>query len=313
MRLLDQIRKISNARASLLEQLTNELYQLITDAGYNLYRDIIRQYLMRELSITEDGKLKNLAGNYSSVSRIDPIFNRVFQKETREKVIKHIMRGTESINRINTRYFNLFDAEAVKDLASAIEKKILLNYGIDTIGKFKGEGILNDVFTSNEPLNKIKNLIHQAIASESAILDLEGSLKSSIIDDDILRRYMDNTQITNVYDRYDRQTTREYSTAMGLDYAIYQGGIIKDSREFCEVRNGLVFTREEIQKFGTSADTYGGYTNKSTGDFKGKFKPSTKVYDPETDLGGYNCRHHLGWITYELAVQLRPDLRKAAA
>jgi len=262
--------------------------------------------------MTEDGKLKNSVGNYATTSELDKIYGRVFQRDAREKIIKQILSGTQQVNRINSRYFQLFDAWAVRDLASAIEKKILANYGITEGGKFKGEGILNDVFTSTEPLNKIKNLIHQAIASESALMDLEGSLKSSIIDEGLLNKYMDNTQITNVHDRYDRQTTREYSSALGLDYAIYQGGTIKDSRDFCIERNGKVFTREEIQLFGTPQDKFGGYTNKSAGEFKGKFKPSTKVYDPETDLGGYNCRHHLGWITYELAVQLRPELKKAA-
>lgn len=312
MTLIEQVRKLGNARAALLNQLTRELYQLINDTSTELYQDIIRRYLLKELALTEDGKLKNTVGNYASTAQLDKIFNKTFQRDAREKIIKQIISGSQQVNRINSRYFGLFDAEAVQDLSSAIEKKILANYGITPGGKFIGEGVLNDVFTSTEPLNKIKNLIHGAIASEAAIMDLEGSLKSSIIDEGLLTRYLDNTQITNVHDRYDRQTTREYSTALGLDYAIYQGGIIDDSRDFCVERNGKVFTREEIQLFGTSQDTYGGYTNKSAGEFKGKFKPSTKVYDPETDLGGYNCRHHLGWITYELAVQLRPDLKKAA-
>lgn len=312
MTLLEQQRKLSKARAALLEQLTNELYQIIADTSTNLYQDIIRQYLMKELAFTEDGKLKNTVGNYATTAAIDKIFNKVFQRDAREKIIKQILSGTQQINRINSRYFQLFDADAVSKLAAAIEKKVLGNYGITEGGKFRGAGILNDVFTSTEPLNKIKNLIHQAIASEAVIMDLEGSLKSSLVDEGLLNRYLDNTQITNIHDRYDRQTTREYSTALGLDYAIYQGGQIRDSRDFCIERNGKVFTREEILLFGTPQDKYGGYTNKSAGEFKGKFKPSTKVYDPETDLGGYNCRHHLGWITYELAVQLRPDLKRAA-
>lgn len=309
---IEQIRRFSRLRSNLLDKLTNELFQLIADAQNELYREIIREFLTRELSFTEEGKIRNLVGNYASTHSLDKIFARTIVKGTGKQLITQVTTGTDLINRINLKYFKLFDKRAVEQLSKEIEGRVLRNFGITESGKVAPESFLNNVLQSTEPINKVKNLIHQAIATESLITDLEGSLKTSIIDEGLLRRYMDSTQVTNIYDKYDRQTTREYGMALGLDYAIYQGGTIEDSRDFCIERNGKVFTRDEIKAFGTPADKFGGYTNKSAGEFKGKFKPSTKVYDPETDLGGYNCRHHLDWITYELAVILRPELKKAA-
>src|SRR5690606_21753943 len=74
----------------------------------------------------------------------------------------------------------------------------------------------------------------------------------------------------------DRETNSNFATDLQLNHAIYQGGLIKTSRDFCEERNNKVFTRDEILKFGTSQDEFGGYTNKSAGEFQGK----PKVYNP---------------------------------
>ena len=59
-------------------------------------------------------------------------------------------------------------------------------------------------------------------------------------------------------------------------------------------------------KFGTSADEFGGYTDKSKGEFEGKSDP----YDPINDLGGIGCRHFWSWISDELAFHLRPELEE---
>ena len=68
-------------------------------------------------------------------------------------------------------------------------------------------------------------------------------------------------------------------------------------------RHGKLFSREEIEKFGTPQDQYGGYTNKSEGEFQGKTDP----YNPFIDMGGYNCRHQYRWISEDLAKNIEPE------
>jgi hypothetical protein len=91
---------------------------------------------------------------------------------------------------------------------------------------------------------------------------------------------------------------------LGLSAALYQGGLIDSSRPFCVARNGRVFLDSEIAKFGTSADAYGGYSNKSAGQFNGKPSP----YDPYTMCGGYSCRHHWHYVPAVVALRMRADL-----
>ena len=92
------------------------------------------------------------------------------------------------------------------------------------------------------------------------------------------------------FSNFDRGISNQYAVELGLDYAIYQGGLMGTSRPFCEARNNKIFSRKEILKWANV-------------DFQGK----PKVYDPIVDLGGYRCRHTLDWISEELARKIAPE------
>ncbi len=78
-----------------------------------------------------------------------------------------------------------------------------------------------------------------------------------------------------------------------MDYAIYEGGLIKTSRPFCKKHEGNVYTRDEIAAF----------------DPKEAIPPN---YNPFVDMGGYGCRHYYSWVPRAVAIMLRPDLKEAA-
>src|SRR6185503_1627191 len=133
---------------------------------------------------------------------------------------------------------------------------------------------------------------------------IEGTATSSGALDNHFRTYVYDT-----YSQFDRESSNQFSLQLDINYAVYAGGLVDASRPFCIARNGKVFTRTEIQAFGTPRDKFGGYSNKSKGEFAGK----NKGYIPERDMGGHNCGHTYDWITYELAKRLRPDIPKYKA
>ena len=106
------------------------------------------------------------------------------------------------------------------------------------------------------------------------------------------------------FSRNDRALQTISGERLGLTASLYQGGLIASSRAFCKVRNGKVFLSSEVAKFGTKEDAYGGYTNKSLGEFSGKTDP----YNAETDLGGHGCRHTRHFIPNSIARSMRADL-----
>lgn len=112
----------------------------------------------------------------------------------------------------------------------------------------------------------------------------------------------------DTYNDADRTLQHLAADTLNLSAYLYQGGLIASSRPFCKVRNGKVFLRSEIKKFGTPADAFGGYSNKATGDFNGKPDP----YDPQVQAGGYQCRHTYHAIPNLVAMRMRPELAEDA-
>ena len=97
-------------------------------------------------------------------------------------------------------------------------------------------------------------------------------------------------QVTyDLYQRFDRTANLIYANRLKLDNAVYSGTLIQTSRPFCIARIGKVFNRQEIEGWKEI-------------DFAGK----PLIYDPFVDCGGHNCRHHLSWITDEMAQILKP-------
>ena len=116
-----------------------------------------------------------------------------------------------------------------------------------------------------------------------------------------------NTVAYDTYQQADRVAQQAFAEGLNMSAFLYLGGTIQTTRLFCRVRDGKVFLRSEIDKFGTSTDTYGGYENKAIGYFSGKPK---SAYAPFTDAGGYSCRHHFSAISDREALRRRADLQK---
>lgn len=129
--------------------------------------------------------------------------------------------------------------------------------------------------------------------------DIRGAIEDEVLGTETKLGIVDNynfvkVRVQDVFSEYDRRLSNQYANQLGLNYFIYQGGEIKTTRPFCDQLNAKVFTREEGVEI-------------SQQDWEGK-KPNNNFF---TDCGGYNCRHYLDWISYELAVQLRPDIKKS--
>lgn len=92
----------------------------------------------------------------------------------------------------------------------------------------------------------------------------------------------------HIYSSYQRDAANESRKKLGLRYAVYEGGTIKKTRDFCREKDGKIFEDKEIALWVSQ-------------DWKGKSTP----YNPFIHLGGYNCRHRLNWVSDSTAEFLR--------
>jgi hypothetical protein len=156
----------------------------------------------------------------------------------------------------------------------------------------------------------------KAVTSNMNLKDYTKALKEMIVGSEEYKGGLERQFARYAYDLY-QQYDAAYNLTLGneldFNYFIYQGGLIEDSRDFCAAHNNKVWNREEALKWPqwTPADGEypAGYEVKQKDIYAVPSYLAYPGYDPIIDRGGYNCRHALGWISEDIAFDMRPDLK----
>jgi hypothetical protein len=113
----------------------------------------------------------------------------------------------------------------------------------------------------------------------------------------------------DLYQQYDAAYNLTLGNEFGFNYFIYQGGLVEDSRDFCAAHNNKVWSKEEAEKWSEWTPAEGiypeGYEVKAKNIYEVPSYMNYIGYDPLIDRGGFNCRHSLGWIADDIAVDMR--------
>lgn len=272
---------------------------------------MLLDYLTEGLSPDKDGLIKSTSSNYRSIRKLDAV-KRAFQRDFAIPFLTKIAKRLFGrLHDANTKYFaDVASKTQVQRASRASKDKMREVFGFKTKKLVPG-GTLDRISGMDDIWDKIRRDALNAVASRLPLSDFMNRIKQYTTGDkkrdgEVVRYF--NRVTGDIYNQYERAQSMDMADQLGLAFGIYQGGLIKTSRPFCEHRNNKVFSKEEILKFGTRFDVFGGYTDKSRGEFQGK----NANYNPLRDLGGYNCRHRIDWISAQVAYRLRPELRDAA-
>lgn len=250
----------------------------------------------------DDGKAVATGANFNTINSLGSVYD-IFIKQNSDDIVAQLIEGIKSIHRHNEAYFSRVIGKSVKTDSLKIFNILLGRLGITQNNKIKSGGYIDSVLNTGDAIAELKNEALRAIISGQSLAGFKKAIVNKIqgspSSPGILEQHY-NRHLYDLWQQYDREAGRQFAEKLDLKYAIYQGGLIKTSRPFCKVRNNKVFTAEEISKFGTPNDPFGGYSDKATGDFQGK----NDNYSPFLDLGGYNCRHQLDWVSNELGEYL---------
>lgn len=172
---------------------------------------------------------------------------------------------------------------------------LLLNrFGLGAAGELQPGGFFAGFMGDTNLASQVKQLAWKSKAAGVGLQQFKADI-NALVDGTpdragLVQRHF-NTFAYDTYQQADAQTQDFYAVKLGLPAALYLGGEIAGTREFCHERQGNVYTREEI-----------------AGWAKLEFNGKTPDYNPFTDRGGYNCRHHLHYITARMAAARRTDL-----
>lgn len=263
---IDELVKGTSSRFDRLEQL--------------IYNEVLN-YLSERLQVREQ-RITFDANNFGVISSIDGLTSRF--NSAIKKIGNYILKGIGSVMGLTTEQLSKIDVRAIKT-GKTVTDELLQHAGT----------VINKNLTLERIFLDIKQESISLMSSKDGIdlVDLRKALRQKVIGNKIARRYFARWT-HDIYSQMQRVGANRIRIDLGLKYAIYQGGLIATSREFCEERNRKCFSDDEIMAWEK---------------LNWEGKPEIG-YNAMIDCGGYNCRHRLDWISEQMARRMRPDLFK---
>lgn len=275
--------KIIAAIVSLQEKLEAEMESALPQVFKELSNEVID--LVGELSLDPEDRAKNLRDIIDLKRKIGDalVGNALYQSK-----VKQVLEGYKELAKLSDDFMGVIldDYNRKQDLYEAILKA---NVNI-TKDALLGAGV-RDNFS-----NAIRELLKANISGIGDKKELRKILtqfiEGSETEKPFLQRYI--TQVTNdSVMTFNQEYLNTISEDLDIEYYLYSGTIIKDSRPFCVARTGRLFTKEQVKAWG------------KLGPWQGKI-PGTNEKTIFVYRGGYNCRHTI-WpqnkVQYENALK----------
>ena len=268
---------------------------------------------------TRGSKILNTLKNYQLLASLDKLYKE-FNDVQRIAFVTQIGDTALGIAKLNKNFFtvslgaalpDLFD-DILKGAGAILDQRLGLKGGEIIAGSF-----LEELISNRALLLDVKQFMSQAVAAQVPTKTFIKGLNDLVVGteekpggiDKQFKRYAHD-----VYMQYDSAYASQVAEKAKLNYFIYLGGKIKDSRDFCVAHDARVWSRKEAELWPQWTPEKGQYPE----GYEIKQKNTSAVpsylnypgYAPLIDRGGYNCRHHLGWLSDELALDMRPELKK---
>lgn len=279
---LTDIRKNARNRSSSLRASESDL---LTKA--KALQGRLNAYVLNRLLPTLDisnGQVKNTTNNLRKVSTLKSL--KIFIKNVvNASMYDYYTKQFNTINQGAKKYYGLFETP------KAAEQRILKK------GELIVDTFLDSLFDNNEIVKSIQSTLVNGVNTQQRTAQLRTLLTEQIKGKEKKFGLVEAYHYKNGRDEfqaYSRTLDNEYSTTLNLNYAIYAGGEMETTRHFCSERVGNVYNRETILSWNNQ-------------EWQGK-KANNNIL---VDLGGYNCRHDLDFISFALAKRIDPNIEKS--
>lgn len=281
------------------ETRLSELLESLDTRVQGMQRSLARRFLESALEMFdfEEGKLKKTPKNVAAVRKLERLFDK-FEKDIIHDELALFAAELLEVGGLTVEYY-----EATTPAAKAAAIRNSMNLlraviGIEENGALVEDGFLHRLGKTQEVRDRLRQYIVQSIVTKRSVRDFQTGLRDLVEGKPDVDGALQKHWRQYAYDTYN-QAHEVVNTSMAdeleLQYFIYQGSIIATTRDFCRKKAGKVFSRQEALKWKNDPDLIDKKTKDS--------------YNPFIERGRYNCRHWLNWISDDLAMQLRPDLK----
>jgi len=234
--------------------------------------------LLNKLDLLPDGTIKQSQANRAILGDAGTYFNKAFNQSGYYDTLGGFTETVISITAANEAYFTVLldtftiDAQYIKSLqkSSILQLQSLL----------ANEGLEAQVKTP------ILNILNQNINTGASFYDLNKQLRQVVLGDaerdGKLKRYSSQI-VTDTLFNFGRSMQESISNKAGLQFVVYLGGLVKDSRDFCVERSGNYYHRSEVEQWAAL-------------EWSGK-RPDTTESTIFIYAGGWRCAHQIIYVS----------------
>ncbi|HRT83968.1 MAG TPA: hypothetical protein P5523_04955 [Bacteroidales bacterium] len=311
-RRLEQIlKKKQDFIDSSREKLNNSIIRL-----QSKWLDTIVTEVITELDV-KDGVIQDTEKNYRLITQLDSVYKK-FSADQNRILALQVTQAAAKIGTMSENYFSLTLGGRFDKVTEAARKATDLRFGLDG-GQFVRGGLLEGLF-SEWGTTEVKQIMSKAVSGQmdmkEFIRQMRGFVTGTAEKEGISERKFKQFAF-DIYQQYDATYNAKLAEEFNMKYFVYQGDLVTDSRDFCAAHVGKVYTTKESEEWKTWTPARGQQERAYPADYEIKQKDIYAIpsylgypgYDPIIDRGGYNCRHHLAYISEELAFERRPELK----
>jgi hypothetical protein len=276
--------------------------QRLREAERELFAAVLAR-LQDTLTIRE-GRIISRASEAGISRAIDQAFREASRGDLRTVHVQAVRDLLDTMRNAGAYYKQVYREEGRMGFGEAQKRtidRLSKRLGIED-GKLKKGGYLDRYFSTRTVDEEVKSVVNASIAGKRMFRELQRQLEVTIkgtrhLDGAVTRAYAE--LITDTYHKIDRTAGDQFGVALKFRWFTFEGGLIETSRKFCIKRDGHVFNTIEAERWRNDPEL-----PKTT---KERESGVVTDYIPTRDMGRWNCRHRVRWISEQMAKRLAPE------
>lgn len=264
--------QLSQRLETIADKAQTGLSSAVNKTQGRLYDDM--QALLSRLELDGDGLIKQSQANRKLLQKADSVFDKAMKQSGYYNQLNTFADSVVRLTAANEEYFNFIidaftvDAHYIKSL----QKEAILNI----------QNLLTNDGLESQLKRPLKEILSQNVNTGASFADLLKQVREFIKGtpdlDGKLLRYSKQISRDTLFN-YSASMQESISQNAGLDWYVYLGGIMDDSRDFCIARHNRYYKKKHVEDWAKL-------------NWQGKRAGTTSstifIY-----RGGYNCLHSL--------------------
>lgn len=279
---------IIREKVNRFEDVPNAFGKGVKDVQYSLMEDLLD--LLEMLGRNDQGQIKLTKKNLLVIEDILEGLQKSFNKSDYIGLVKDFIGEFDQQAKLTNEFFSKqFEdfsdpssfSEAALKKAKTMSYELMASTPVITVNLYNPiEQILINAVSAGDSYTQTVRDIRRVVTGDR---EIDGKL------------YRYSKQIA--YDNFavaDRAYTNQIAQDINVEWYVYRGGLVDDSRCFCQQRNGKYFHKKEIEGFGE-----GKGVGKCGYPWQGMIQGTDKI-TIFSYAAGYNCRH--SWLPTSVTV-----------